>query len=291
MIPMLVLYIASLGHITFYSILGSFKLRKYEKDYEVMKDTLVDAYLSKENRDHVFRTRRYKLLGSLIDNSILHPDKIDTPNVDDDKIREALLLIDDIKNSKVVDLKRFELSKDNELTIQNERNRYLEGEINAEEFLSHPDKYNEELLKEIYIDFVKVSPLYAIEKYKEFMTKEALFTLLKRVDRDSEHTIEITNSSLLNLFEMLELDSDDYLKISIALSAGMIPEYRIKLFETISDTKDEAMDSYLFTLFDLEMLSPANAILDISQPDEYLNFKAYRALKENNQNFSINLFI
>ena len=95
----------------------------------------------------------------------------------------------------------------------------------------------------------------------------------------------------MGLLDMLELDTNDYIKISSAPSLGMIPEQRMRLFETISDTKDEAMDSYLFTLFDLEMMAPADAILEISQTDEYLNFKAYRALKECNKNFNINLFI
>lgn len=71
----------------------------------------------------------------------------------------------------------------------------------------------------------------------------------------------------------------------------MIPEQRIKLFEMLSDENEEIIDAYLFTLFDLEMLSPANAILDNSQPTEYQNFKAYRALKESGHNFSIYLFV
>ena len=71
----------------------------------------------------------------------------------------------------------------------------------------------------------------------------------------------------------------------------MLPEERMKLFESLSDTNEEAMDAYLFTLFDLEMLAPADEILEISQPEEYLNFKAYRALKDCNKHYNINLFI
>ena len=93
------------------------------------------------------------------------------------------------------------------------------------------------------------------------------------------------------MYENLNLDSVDNIKISEKLSLGMIPEQRIKLFETLSDSNDEAMDAYLFTLYDLEMMAPADAILEISQSDEYLNFKAYRALKECNKNFNIKLFV
>ena len=47
----------------------------------------------------------------------------------------------------------------------------------------------------------------------------------------------------------------------------------------------------IYTLFDLEMLAPANAILDNSQDNEYLSFKAYSSLRENGEHFDINLFL
>ena len=129
-----------------------------------------------------------------------------------------------------------------------------------------------------------------IENFKDFMTKEALFNVLARVNAD-ENTIEISNDSLLSLFRTLDLTKQDYLDVAATMSCCMIPEQRMKLFETLSVQDDDAMDSYLFTLFDLEMLEPASAILEISQPDEYLNFKAYKILRESNHHFNINLFV
>ncbi len=290
MVPLVIFYIATLIHMIFYSIVSSFKLRKYEKDYEKMIDSIVDAYLGKENRNHIFKTPRYKLLGSLVDHAIIYPKNILSSSIEDDKIRAAIKVLEDVEDSRVVDMKKLSLSIDNPLSIENERNRYKNGELSAEGFLSNSQNYNQDFLREIYVDFIKTSPIYAIENYKSFMSRDALFTLLSRVNAE-ENTLKMSNESLITLFNTLKLDSKDYISISSALSLGMVPEQRIKLFEIISDTNDEAMDAYLFTLFDLEMIAPANVILDISQPDEYINFKAYRALKECHKNFNINLFI
>ena len=71
----------------------------------------------------------------------------------------------------------------------------------------------------------------------------------------------------------------------------MIPEQRIKLFETLSENNEEALGAYLFTLFDLEMIAPADELLQGTQPNEYLNFKSYRALKDCGKNFNIELFV
>ncbi len=289
-LPMILLYLASVFHMAFYSMLGSFKLRKYEKDYEKLIDAIIEAYLGKENRNHVFKTPRYKLLGELVDNTVLFPSQTLSADTANEKINNVIKLINNIKSGEVVELKKYSLPADNALVIQNERNRYKKGDISAEDILSHANKYDRNLCVEAYTDYVKTAPLYAIEKYKEFLTKEALFIILQRVNA-SENALEVSNDVLLALFEKLDLDKNDYIKISTVLAGGMLPEQRIKLFETLSEEKDEAMDAYLYTLFDLEMLAPADEILENSQPNEYLNFKSYRALKECNKHFNINLFI
>jgi len=268
-------------------MLGSFKLRKYERDYEKIIDAMIDSYLGKISREHTFKTDRYKLLGSFVDNTTFFSNNLIA--TDNDRINEVILLIEGIKRGDVVDLKAYSLKPDNALVIQNDRNRYKKGDVSAEDVLSHCDDYNKGLCEEVYLDFVKSSPLYAIEQYKTFMTKSSLFELLSRVNAD-ENTLEISNEALLALFSDLDLQNKDYVKISTSLSS-MVPEQRIKLFETLSDENEEVTEAYLYTLFDLEMVSVASEILDVSQPNEYVNLKAYRALKDCNKHFNVNLFV
>lgn len=289
-VPIVIFYVASVGHMAFYSFLGSLKLRKYDKDYEKLIDSIVNAYLGKKDRKHIYKTPRYKLLGSLIDNTTMFPNQSLASDFDNEKINTVIELIQEIKNGNVVDLKKYALSNDNSLFIQNQRNLYKNSKITAEEILKNSDKYSEDLCKEAYIDFAKIVSLKAIILYKSFLTKETLFNILARVGAD-EKALEISIDELIVLFEDLDLDEKDYIKISTILASGLVPEQRIKLFEILSNEKEEAMNAYLFTLFDLEMLAPADEILENSQPSEYLNFKAYRALKESNKNFNINLFI
>ena len=290
LVPLVMLYIASVFHMSFYSMLGSFKLRRYEKDYDKIIDAIVDAYVNKAERDHTYKTPRYQLLGGLLDNTTLFLKGEVIPTTDNDKINHVIEAVDAIKNGEVVDLKSYNLKPENPLVVQNERNRYIKGDISSKDILSHSDKYAKELCEEVYTDLVKTRSVNSIEKYKEFLTKASLLEILRRINAD-ENTIEISNESLMNLFNGLDLVMKDYIAMSMVVSHSMIPEQRMKLFEMISIDKEEAMDAYLYTLYDLELLAPANDILDISQPDEYQNFKAYRALKECNKHFSIELFI
>jgi hypothetical protein len=292
-VPLFLLYIASVLHMSFYSMLGGLKVRKYEKDYDKVLDLIVDAYLGKKDRKHTFKTPPYSLLGRLLDNSTIFPNGEINFQFDSDKTKKmttVLNLINNIRAGEVVDLKGYNLDSDNELVIQNKRNKYKKGELKAEDILSNPKKYAKKLAQEVYVDFVKDASVSAIDKYKEFLTREAFDIIIARVNAD-ENTLEISNEALIILLSNLDLDTKDYIEISRLAAKSMIPEQRIKLFETLSNDKEEAVDAYLYTLYDLEMIEPANALLDISQPDEYQNFKAYRALKECGKHFSIDLFV
>ena len=290
-IPLLILYLASVGHMVFYSMIGNFRLRKYEKDYEKLINAVIDAYIGKKGRSYTFKTDRYKLLGTLLENSTIFPVGDAVAKTNNEKIDAILKIIQDVKNGEFVDLKAYNLPSENVLVIQNERNKYKKGSISAESILANCTKYDDSLCAEVYIDYVQKAPLNSIEKYKGFLTKEALYVILSRINAD-ENTLKVSNEVLIELFKKLDLNKEDYMKISSILSKGeMIPEQRMKLFEILSDEDEGAMYAYLFTLFDLEMIAPADAILENSQADEYQNFKAYRALKECGKNFSIYLFV
>jgi hypothetical protein len=276
---------------SFYSLLGSFKLAKFEKDYEEILDAMVEAYLGKKVRKHTFKTPRYELLGKLLENTALFPMGNISGITGNEKIDGVLKVIEDIKNGEVVDLKPYNLLKENELVIQNKRNKYKKGILTAEDILSNGTKYADTLRKEAYADYVKTASFSNIEKYKTLLTKEALYPILARINADS-FTVEMSTENIVSLVKTLELSSEDFIQLSRVLSnGGMIPEQRMKLFEILSDENEDAMPAYLYTLFDLEMIAPVDEILENTQADEYQNFKAYRALKAANKNFSIELFV
>ena len=289
-VPAIALLLFSIFHMSFYSFLNGFKLRKYEKDAKELIDAFGDAYLQKIERDHSFKTERYKVFGELINNSQLIPNKNISKNTSNEKINVILRLLNDIESGVSVDLRAYGLKAINPIVMKNNRNKFNNGDLTAEEILKDASNYDEELCKLAYIEYAKTYSVNGILQFKSLMTKDALMAVLNRVN-NGEHSIEIDNKTLMELFESIELTSKDYIEISMTLSKGMDPEKRIKLFETLSEKNEIAMEAYLYTLFDLEMLSVAEDILENSQPDEFLKFKAYAALKDSHHNFNISLFL
>ena len=286
-----VLYVASLLHMAFYTMLGSFRLKKYEKDYAVFVNALYDAILAKPHREHKFKTQRYKLLGKLIDNSTISPDASSLLGIENEPLRSLMEIIYKVNKGESVNLKKLNLPYDNPLMVQNAKNRYKAGEISAEEILINNKNYVQDFLISVFEDFIQTAPSEKIMKYyQDYMTKEAFFSILKRMD-NGDKTLKFSVEELTKLLDTMKLSKKEYLEVAKMIAKGMMPEDRLELFKILSEKDEEAMDAYLFTAFDLEMIDLADEILEASSPEEYQNFRAYKTLKECNHNYKIELFV
>lgn len=288
--PVVLLYVGSVAHMLFYSIANALRERRYKKDHEKIVDAIADAYLGKDNRTHVYKTERYKLLGNLVDSSTLLPAETINETVENKKINTIIGLINNIKDGEVVDLRKYSLAPSNKFLIQNEKNRYAKGDISSDAILSNPTKYDLSLRQWVFVDYARNASWANIVKNRELLTKDSLFVILLRVNADKS-TLIVANEELISLFKNVDLNAKDYIEISKKLSKTMIPDQRIKLFEMLANDNDAAMEAYIFTLFDFEMLSQAKEILDNSQSNEFMQLKAYSALRECGKHFSIDLFL
>lgn len=288
MVPLGLLYLASVLHMAVYVLVGNFKLRRLSRDHEKMVDALRDSLLGVSERNYVFKSDAYKFMGKLIDNSLILPYET-LRDIGNEKIDEALILLADVKAHKKVDIKKFHLAHSTSLMIQNNLNRLERGELTADEVLSRHDTYGDVVCIKAYESYVKTASMGSVIKYKNLFTKSSLFTFLARIN-NAENGIEMNNEEAINLIKSLKLTNHDFIDLSIILAKNMIPEQRIRLFESMSEQCDDVMEAYFYTLYDLQMIDTANELLNNTAHDEYQIFKAYRDLKRSNKHYDIAIF-
>jgi len=288
-LAMLLLYAATVFHMFFYSVVGTIRLRKYEKDYAYLLEAFADAYLQKENRQHTFKTQRYALMGKLIDHSRIVPDKM-LEEVDHPKHSAVVEAIRKIENGESTDLKRFNLPPSNVLVRNNQINLLSEGKLEAETVLTKPERYDAGLQAMAFEQLSVYAPLHVLEKYRAFMTFQALLSIVRRINAE-ENTLSVPTTTVVDFFSKIEgLNSLDYLYIAMNMGEHMLPEQRIAVFEMLSDKDEKALDGYLFTLFDLEMVEKAKEMLHMTAENEYVLFKAYGDLKSCNRHYDVKRF-
>jgi hypothetical protein len=288
-VPLMVMYFASILHMGVYALVGNFKLRRLSKDNEKMIDALRDSLLGVSERNYVYKSDAYKLMGKLIDNAVIFPYET-LRSVGNEKIDEALALMRDVKENKKVDIKKFHLSATTSIAIQNNLNRLERGEIDADSVLSRPDSYGEIVCVKAYESYVKTASSGSIMKFKHLFTKTSLLDFVQRIN-SAENGIQISNEELATIFTTLKLNTSDWIDLSEAMSKNMLPEQRIRLFEMLSEHNDEAMEGYLYTLYDLQMIDTANEILNNTANSDFQIFKAYRDLKRANKHYDIAIFL
>lgn len=288
-VPLAIMYVASLLHMGVFALVGNFKLRRLNKDHEKMIDALRDALLGVSERNYVYKSDAYKLMGKLIDNSLILPYET-LRIVGNEKIDEALELMRNVKEKKKVEIKKFHLASNTSLVIQNNLNRFERGEIDADTVLARPDSYGEIVCAKAYESYVKTASVGSVIKFKHHFSKVSLIDFVQRINA-AENGIQITNEELITVFASLKLETNDWIDLSAAMSKNMLPEQRIRLFEMLSEHNDDAMEGYLYTLYDLQMIDTANEILNNTAHADYQIFKAYRDLKRANKHYDIAIFL
>ena len=288
-VPLAIMYLASLLHMGVYALVGNFKLRRLNKDHEKMIDALRDSLLGVNERNYVYKSDAYKLMGKLIDNALILPYET-LRIVGNEKIDDALQLMRDVKEKKKVEIKKFHLSNTTSIAIENNLNRFERGEIDADTILSRPESYGEIVCAKAYESYVKTASVGSVMKFKHLFTKSSLSDFVQRVNA-AENGIQISNEELATIFSALKLSSNDWIDLSAAMSKNMLPEQRIRLFEMLSENNDDAMEGYLYTLYDLQMIDTANEILNNTAHTDFQIFKAYRDLKRANKHYDIAIFL
>ena len=287
--PLLLFYVINVVLMSVTNIQAYFRLRNYERDFEKLKDAFYNAYLNKE-RKYEYKTDRYRLLGNLVASTQMTP----KPNAvieDSPKIQAVFSEVEKLQAGEVADLKRFSLSKDNPLMIQNAKNRLHSDAPTPEKILNQPSNYDDATKKEAYASYAQTADLQGILKYKEFVSIRSLLQIILRVNA-KEHALELTLDDILTLSRSVTQDINalGFIEIATAVRSVLIPEDRIKLFGTLAEEGFEVSEASIYTLLDLEMVDKAREMLENFGDDDFPKFRAFIALKDADYSCSIDLF-
>ncbi len=288
-VPLLVFYLINVVLMSVSNIQGYFRLRNYERDFEKLKDAFYNAYLHKE-RTYEYKTPRYRLLGDLVASTQMTP-KADAVIEDNEKIQAVFEEIGKLQAGEVADLKRFSLSKDNPLMIQNAKNRLHSDAPTPEKILNASSNYDDATNKEAYASFATTADIQGILKYKQFVSIRSLLQITRRAS-DTENRLELTLDDILTLSRSVTQDINQlgFIEIAMAVRSVLIPEERMKLFETLAEEGFDVSEAILYTLLDLEMVDKAREMLENFGDDDFPKYRAFIALKDADYSCNIDLF-
>jgi hypothetical protein len=287
-VPMVILYLASLFHMMYYGFKAYMRKKRVTKDIEKLADALFWDIL-KAPRKHNYFDRRVKPIGAALDYGCDDFTKIDKKAVHE-QIRDAIDVITAIKHGEVLDLSKYKLDKSNPYVVQNGLNMLAHEPERAEEVLRRVPYYDPKVIAKAVRIFVEKASDQEIERYLEFMDKEVLMHLIDTLEnRDEKNKVSL--ATIEKIMSRLDMNACDYMVLSRKLVKYYTPHELLAFFEKLHARDEKAFKGYVFTLVEFEMLDKANELLQDTQRGEYLDFKAYLDLRKAGKHYPIDLLL
>jgi hypothetical protein len=292
-IPMLVLLAASVAHMMYYGLKIHFKLKRWVKDIDTLKDALYWAIL-KEPQKHKYLKHEMRDGAVILDSC--HIDVDSSAEGLDDRFVRALEIVKDINNGQYVEIKdkklRNVLSDNNPLMIQNTLNRLNVSSEFVETVLRSKESYDTTVVEQALSIFFQKATFSEALKYASLMQVKHLYMMLDRVDAGEKIGFD---EIMVNKFvEALDFDCEDYMRLAQTTMKKFAPHVNISLFD--SYRKDEnigekAENAYINMLFEYEKVEDIQDFLEEQRDDEYAKYRALLELKRQNFHFKLEDFI
>jgi len=287
-LPVLLLAIASIGHLIFYNFKDFLYKRALKKDIELFKDSVKNRILGEEVTTS-YKTDGFKFAGQALQ-SMRFDATVPTTFLEEE-VSKACAVAVSVINGNYEDLKKYRLAKTNPLVIQNTINRLKVEPHFALEVLKNCKTLESELCIKAYDALLGFASFNEIKRY-DFPTDKRTFRRLMERYLDADDSFEMDIKSIEDMCEQFKADKADYLELAREMKIKLTPDALIALFEKLYNTKGSAAaDAYLYVLYDLQMIDKIRELLIHSDAEEFVNFKTLMFLRDNGKNIDIEKFL
>jgi hypothetical protein len=284
-LPVLFLFLATIGHILYYGLINIFKARAISKDQETMVAFIKDTLLEKPNTKR-FKTQGFKNLSSILSQFKLSV-KDSTFSSSDEELNKIVANIQDIKAGKHISDKSFKLNEMSDLANLNMLNKVNTQIDFAVDVIKKPENFAANVVRQSFENVLRDKTMTTIKKlYKNVkLDKELAFKLFQKDAANNE--FGFTPDEILKIVKDLDYKNEDYMALAKNYETILQPDQIISLFEKLSSELEEATPAYLHVLFEYEMIEKVKEVISSTPENEYTAFKALLDLKDAGKQYNL----
>jgi hypothetical protein len=284
-VPLVLLFLATIGHILFYGLINIFKTRAIRKDHETMID-LLKANLLGKNSNKKFKTQGFKSLSKIL-TQFNFTVKDETFSSTDEELNKIVAYVQDIRNGKFISDKSFKLSETSELANLNLLNKINEQVDFAVEVVKKSENYPVNVVKHAFDNVLTNKTMTTVKKlYKNIKLDKELAKKLFEKDA-ANNEFGFTTEEIIKIVKDLDYKSEDYMMLAKNYETILQPDQIIALFEKLSNELETATPAYLHVLCEYEMIEKVKEIVSATSDDEYTAFKALLDLKDAGKQYNL----
>lgn len=274
MLPAILLFLATVGHMAFYGMLAYLKNRSVEKDLKQIKK-LVLAALTGEKSAIVLGHPSLKPIGKLLASATIVPDG--KPSTGDEELDKAGAAVVAVQSGATEELAPFKLPKGNKYVVKNWKNRLNADEKVAEEVLKEC-REDEALAMEAAGKLAAFGEKKRVEKNEELLDTDGYLAYLKRY-RAPEYGIEFSEEEIIGYAKKAGFAPAQFVELAQTIRNRMDPDSLLALFFRLKNEFENAGLAYLYVNLELEKVDEVKEFLEQSTEEEYRGVRAYLVLK------------
>jgi hypothetical protein len=284
-LPISVLFIATILHIVFYGFKNYLQASAIKKDEENIIDFFKDLLLE-NNSNKKFKQKALKELSEILVQMKLSPNSETFESTNSD-IKNIVNNIIKINSGEYVSDKSFKFNKNGKVSQKNILNRVTNDVDYSIEVLKKSKEFSEKIVKAAFTNVVKNKTMTTIKKLLDGLKldKDMVFELMQKDSENSEFALE--HDAIIKYTKDVEFNKEDYLAFAKLYKKSVKPDELIKMFETISNDNESAIDAYLVILFEYEMIDKVRETLNAYKKEQYQSFRALLDLKDSGKYYTL----
>ncbi len=286
-LPTVILAIASVLHMLFYSFKNYLMQRNLQKDYNTYLQ-YVKQYMLDNEIDMNFSTKWFNMPAKVLKYFKFDPSKT-IDDIDNEELKEVIDTLKKIEAGEYVNLKKFKLPSSNYFVRKNSINRLLKDNKEAENILRKCEDKSDEICKKAFEIYCEYANYEEIKKQEFEIDKELFLKLLKRFENEKDE-FKFGVDDLQELLKKFDFNKAEYLKYAKRLKALLNPEAILSIYDNLSREKEDALEAYLYLLFEFQMIDKVREILQSINKDDCQKIRYILELKDCGKNFDIDIF-
>ena len=284
-LPLVVLFLVTILHIVFYGFKNYLQASAIKKDEENIIEFFKDLLLG-NNSNKKFKQKALKELADILAQMKLSP-KVENFESSNNDIKTVVNNMIKINSGEYVSDKSFKFNKNGQIAQKNILNKVNEDVDYAIDVLKKSKDFSDKIVKAAFFNVVENKTMTTIKKLLDGLKldKEMLIELMKKDCENSDFALE--HDTIIKYIKDVEFDKEDYLTFAKLYKKSVQPDELIKMFETISNDNELAMDAYLVVLFEYEMIDKVRETLNGYKKEEYQSFRALLDLKDSGKYYTL----
>lgn len=261
-----------------------------KNDYDKLLTQINEQALNQPIKDRVYKRKAFGDLSKILQRFYLKP-RLDSMESFNRKIDSLFETYKDVMSGKVVDLKKYHLSKDNKFNLQNLKNKIKANYKNGFSLLDK--EYPDELKSYATLEILKNGDSKDLDKLvaqlPNLTLDKALVQELLQVYLKYPNTIETKHLS--ESFKSAGCGAFEYIQYAKESKGILNPDEWISFFEECADNDENAEMAFFYVLFELEMIDKAKERHKSHAKGEYTAIDAYLDLKASGKNYPFDIFV